>query len=319
MAVEPRLVFDEAKSFVSAREGDAAFAVKLPLTNPSLTPLHIEMTPTITTTWYTLLGPREGEVSYEKPLEVQLIFTPTAASVGTIESRLRVTATVEGGGTSVYFIDTGLHLYPSAVGDVDLYFPIAKAVPDGFRWYEPTFTERTNYTMSNDGSIVVDLPFTMTVNKRIYSDIRIFADGFAVAPASSFPANLPNECLANQTSPAFSIYGWWSSLSLAADSALSTFQPDPTRFVIEYDNFVTMGSSDPDDRVTFQIVLNSNGILELNYETAPEHTPPDLTVGASAEEGRFYNQITCHLGSSIRVGEAPQANQSFVFVLGDLY
>jgi hypothetical protein len=250
---------------------------------------------------------------------VQLLFTPTAASVGTIQSSLRVTTTVEGGGTSVYFIDTGLHLYPSMVGEARIYVPLAKAVPAGFRWYVPGFTGRTNYTLANDGSIVIDLPFTLTVNQRIYSDLRIFADGFVVAPASSFPANLPNECLANQTSPAFSVYGWWSSLSLATDSAFSTFQPDSERFVIEYNNFVTMGSSDPDDRVSFQIVLNRNGILELNYDHIPEHAPPSLTIGASALEGRFYNQVTCHLDGSTRVGEAPQAHQSFVFVLGDLY
>jgi hypothetical protein len=106
---------------------------------------------------------------------------------------------------------------------------------------------------------------------------------------------------------------------LGEESALTTFQPDDARFVVEYDNFVSMGSSDPDDLVTFQIVLSRDGQIGLNYDRVPEHAPKSLTVGASIEDGRFYNQITCHLAGSLRIGEAPQAHQSFVLTKEDLY
>jgi hypothetical protein len=313
------LVYDAQLALAEAVEGDNVFTVTLPFNNPSLVPLSVEMTPTITTTWYALVGPREGDVSFGDPLEVQLVFTPTAVTSGTFQSTIRLTTTVDGGGTQIHLINTGLHVFPSMVGDARIYVPWATAMPGAFHWLEPSFSGRTNYAIGDNGSIVVDLPFTMTVNDRSYTDLRVYADGFVIASASAFITPLPNQCLANQTFPSFATYGWWSDLSLAVDSTLSTFQPDADRFVIEYDRFVSQGSSDPDDRVSFQIVLDRLGQIELKYRETPEHTPTSLTVGASVEDGRFYNQITCHLAGSMRLGEAPQANQSFQFLAGDLY
>jgi hypothetical protein len=157
------------------------------------------------------------------------------------------------------------------------------------------------------------------VGGRSFLDLRIFADGFVVAPESAFTPNLPNQCLANQTWPSFSVYGWWSDLSLAAGSTLSTFQPDANRFVVEYHDFVSAGSSKPDDRVSFQIVLQREGEIELNYAQIPEHATASLTVGASAMDGRFYNQITCFREGTMRIGKMPQAHQSFFLQPEDLY
>jgi hypothetical protein len=157
------------------------------------------------------------------------------------------------------------------------------------------------------------------VNGHSYTDLRIFADGFVAAPSFSVPANLPNHCLANQTWPSFTVYGWWSNLSVGTGGTLSTFQPDANRFVVEYNDFMSMGSSDPGDQVSFQIVLHKNGQSQLNYAQVPEHTPSHLTVGASIVDGRFYNQITCLLKETTRIGEAPQARQSFLLRLEDLY
>lgn len=319
MVLEPRLISAENAATVAAAMGADPFTVTLSLENPALAPLNIEMTPTISTTWYALVGPREGETSYGAPLDVQLVFTPTAAATGVTQSSIRITTTTESGGTTIYFIPTRLTLIPVTAGDEQLYLPAASAWPDGFSWAEPAYTARTNYAIGSDGNIVVDLPFTMTVGGYSYTDIRIFGDGFLVASGSAFPANLPNECLANQTWPSYAVYGWWSNLSVGTGSQLSTFQPDAGRFVVEYDRFVSLGSSDPDDRVTFQIVLHKNGQVALNYARTPEHLPSSLTVGATVEDGRFYNQVTCHLAGSLQIGEAPRAYQSFFFNTGDLY
>lgn len=319
LALEPRLVYLEETAMVSAMQGGPTFTVSLPLTNPSFEPLTVVTTPTITTTWYALVGTRAGEVRYGKPLELQLLFTPTVVTTGTLSSSIRVTTTETGGGTTVYLIDTRLEVYPNMVGETRTFVPWVGAGQGGYRWAEPTFTARTNRAIDGAGSIVVDLPFTMTVNERPYEDLRIFADGFVVASASAFPDALPNVCLDNQVFPSFSAYGWWSDLSLAVDSQLSTFQPDADRFVIEYSKFVSLGSSDPDDRVTMQIVLSRNGGVELNYRQVPEHAPDGLTVGASVDDGRFYNQVTCLMAGILRLGEVPQANQSFILNQEVLY
>lgn len=191
-------------------------------------------------------------------------------TTGTLSSRILVTTTQEGGGTTVYQIDTQLDVYPSMVGNKRTFVPWVGAGEGGYRWAEPTFTLRTEYPIDDGASIVVDLPFTMTVNEREYADVRIYADGFVVASGSAFPATLPNVCLDNQVFPSFAAYGWWSDLSLDAESELATFQPDADHFAVEYSKFVSEGSADPDDRVTMQIVLGRNGSVELNYRQVPQ-------------------------------------------------
>ncbi len=265
LVLDPRLVYTPETTMVSSLQGHPMFMVTLPLTNPSLEPLRVEIRPTITTSWYALVGQLEGEVSYGKPLDVSLIFTPTAVDVGNFSSSIQVTTTTVGGGTSLYLIDTGLDVHASFMGPARMFMPWAGTGQEAFRWAEPDFIGRINYAISGTTSIVVDLPFTMTVGERSYNDLRIFIDGFVVATASAFPPTLPNHCLDNQTWPSFSVYGWWSDLSVGESSTLSTFQPDADRFVVEYKNFISAGSSDPDDSVSLQIVLSRNGQVELNY------------------------------------------------------
>src|SRR5690606_34735087 len=109
LAVEPRLILPEMPVVATARTGESAFAVTLPLENPSLQPLTLQVTPTLTTTWYTLAEPVQGETSYGNPLNVQLVISPSAVSQGIFETTLRVTATDSGGGTSIYFVDVRLN------------------------------------------------------------------------------------------------------------------------------------------------------------------------------------------------------------------
>lgn len=319
LALKPRLEYAAAGMVASALDGQSAFTVTLPLSNPSLARIQVELTPTITTTWSALVGPHAGEVSYGKNLDVQMVFTPTAVTVGTYYSSLRVTAKAEGGGTSIYFVNTRLNVYPTMVGSERLYLAWLGTPGESFQWAVPDSHGRTAYTIGSSSSIVVDLPFTMTVRNESYTDLRVYADGFVVASSTAFPANLPNRCLANQVWPPFAVYGWWSDLSLGLDSTLSTFQPDPDHFVVEYSRFISAGSSDPDDRVSFQIVLDRNGQIVLNYAETPEHLPAGVTVGASIIDGRYYNQIACHLSGSKQINEVPRAPQTFTFTLDDLY
>ncbi|MCC6453727.1 MAG: S8 family serine peptidase [Caldilineaceae bacterium] len=316
----PQLLLGQRLVTAAAVENGTPVSRTLFLGNSSLAPLTVEVTPTHQVAWVNVVGPPTGEARYGEPLAVQLLFTPTAAGVGSYASDLRVTATNEEGGQSIYTVGTRLDVAPAAVlHPTKVFMPWAGQRVHFPIWAEPAQSGRTNYAISGDSSIVVDLPFTMTVGERTFSDVRIFVDGFVVAPASAFAPNLPNHCLDNQTWPSFAVYGWWSDLSPGAGSTLSTFQPDADHFVVEYNNFAGAGSSDPDNRVTFQIVLQREGQIELNYAQVPEDAPANLTVGASAVDGRFYNQITCFMEGTMRIGEMPQAHQSFFLQAEDLY
>jgi hypothetical protein len=319
LTIEPRLILPEMPVVATARTGESAFAVTLPLENPSLQPLTLQVTPTITTTWYTLAQPVQGETSYGNPLDVQLVISPSAVSHGIYETTLRVTATDSGGGASIYFVDVRLKVFPAVVGQSRMYLIWIGAPAGGFQWVMPSSLGRTNFAIGDDSSIVVDLPFTMTVNGQAYTDLRVYADGFVVGPGNASLPHLPNHCLANQVWPPLAVYGWWSDLRLAADSALSVFQPDANRFVVEYNRFALAGSADPNSRVSFQMVLHRNGEVNLNYIEVPEHAPANLTIGMSADDGRFYNQITCHVAGVTQVGELPRASQSFSISPKELY
>jgi hypothetical protein len=67
------------------------------------------------------------------------------------------------------------------------------------------------------------------------------------------------------------------------------------------------------------MVLHRNGEVNLNYIEVPEHAPANLTIGMSADDGRFYNQITCHVAGVTQVGELPRASQSFSISPKELY
>jgi hypothetical protein len=229
-----------------------------------------------------------------------------------------VTATVGRNQSTVYFINVSLDVI-TVTGTAHEFMAWVSTGESAFDWAEPNFTPRTTRTLNTHGSIVVDLPFTMTVGESEFSDLRIYADGFVVASASSIPPNLPNRCFANETYPPYLVAGWWSDLSVQSDSAVSTFQPDADHFVIEYDKFAGTGSADANDRVTFQIVLDSSGQVELNYAQVPKDSPANLTVGAAIEDGRFYNQITCQIPGTIQVGAAPTSQQSFLLHSEELY
>jgi hypothetical protein len=316
-ALPPKLELSQNTVSASSLQNGAPIVVSLPFENDSSEPISWELRAASTTNWVDILGPRQGEVSYGAPVAAQVVFTPTNVGPGAHLSQLRLTATTRDGLRTIYTIDAHLNV-ANAVGDNVHLLPWVGGKPISYKWAQPDSTGRTNYSFTPDGSIVVELPFTMTASGRSYSDLRIFTDGFVVASASAFPANTPTHCLANQTWPSFSVYGWWSDLGLSPDSTLSTFQPTTDSFVIEYGDLISMGSPDPDDRVSFQIVLYRNGAVELNYGQVPEHKPSTLTVGVSALDGRFYNQITCHAGTSL-IGEVPAAQQSFSFQPGDFY
>jgi subtilisin family serine protease len=317
LALPPQLELSQSTVSASSLQNDTPIVVSLPLENSSAEPVTWEIARTSEVNWYDVLEPRQGEVSYGAPAAAQVVFTPTNVGVGAHLGQLQVTSTTQDGLKTSYTVDARLDVANQVRDHVHL-LPWVGGRSASYTWAEPAHTGRTSYLFTADGSIVVELPFTMTVNGRSYTDLRIFADGFAVASASAFPANAPTHCLANQTWPAFAVYGWWSELSLSQESALSTFQPNANSFVIEYVDMVSMGSSNPNDRVSFQIVLYRNGTVELNYEQVPEQKPSMLTVGVSALDGRFYNQVTCHAGTLV-IGEAPAAHQSFLFQPGDLY
>jgi hypothetical protein len=200
-----------------------------------------------------------------------------------------------------------------------LFYPIAISNQPAYTWAWPNLLDRTVYTLFDQGSLVLSLPFTLTLAGRSYTDFRVYDDGFVVLGGSATPAALPTHCLANQVWPSLTLYGWWSDLRpVPGFSRLSTFTSTLGSFVIEYENFQAAGSGDSADSLSLQIVLTENGQVDFNYRTVPRLAPPAVTVGVAAADGRFYNQVACR-AANLQVGNLPTSRQTLTFLPEELY
>jgi subtilisin family serine protease len=316
LALRPRLYFDTSQVQVSSPAGGEAITRTITFYNPSLERLTWVMTPTSTTDWYAVVGPVSGTIHYGAPVTTQIVITPTQQGLGSHLGEYRVIATRKDGGRTIYPVGLTLEVMTQTAGG-RVFFPLVIGNPPTLSWAQPDAAGRTAYTIFDHSSLTMQLPFPITLAGRVYTNTRIYDDGFLVLAESASPVALPTHCLANQVWPSLTVYGWWSDLlPQPMVSRLSTFTPDPGRFVIEYENFVPAAL--PDHTVTFQIVLYMTGQIDFNYWSLPEAVPGDVTVGVAATEGRFYNQVACRQGSS-RLGVLPQAHQTLSFKPEDLY
>jgi hypothetical protein len=195
-------------------------------------------------------------------------------------------------------------------------------VTTSFQWETPAAErDRTIYAMSDSANVGISLPFTFTLRSKAYTTTRLSSEGFISFPNSPISESLPNRCMPNLAQPAQAIYGWWADLNPGGDGArVSTFQPAPDRFVVEFENVPAAGVA-PAYRVSFQIVLYTNGDIYLNYLDVPVEPPtsPAATIGIEARDGLFYNQVTCNTGAR-QIGYLPTPRQTLAFnAQEDLY
>lgn len=315
-AVRPQAQLSLSSVKVSAQAGAAPIEFPITLQNPSLEPISWLITPTVTNNWYGVTGDATGSVRYGVPVDATLVLTPSNVGIAQHLGQYWVRS-VTASGTQVnqpVYVD--LTVYTQTVTS-RIFAPLVPNNYEAGGWAQPSYTPRTAYSIGSNGSLALTLPFTMTIGGRQYTDLSVGSDGIVSLPAISTPPSLPARCLANNISYGMLVYGWWSDLSLNALGArISTFQPDPTRFVIEYAQMAVVGSS---ERVTFQVVLHADGQVELNYADVPEGIAnTNAVVGVSTQEGRFYNQIACWT-ASIKVGTLPESHQSLIIHPEELY
>ena len=176
------------------------------------------------------------------------------------------------------------------------------------------------YDIPANGSVGITLPFTLTIKGRSYTDARIGADGYVSFPEAGALLGTPNRCLANLLQPPQAILGWWADLDQSAGHDVITFWPAPDRFVIEYDDVPSALGVSPAYTVKFQIVLYQSGMIGLNYWHVPSaaEIPPAVTVGVTARDDRFHNQVAC-VTQAVELGTVPTSFQSIVFKPEDIY
>lgn len=313
----PQTQLSLSRITASVEFSTSSLEIPVTLQNPSLEVASWLITPTVTNNWYGVaVKDAKGSVRYGVPVEATLVLTPSNLGVGRHLGQywVRTTAASIAQVNQPIYVD--LTVYSQTVTS-QVFVPLASNNYAAGNWAQPDYISRTAYTIGSSGNLVLALPFTMTLGGREYTDLSVGVDGIVSLPASSSMPPLPATCLANNTSFGVFVYGWWADLSLDVPGArISTFQPDPDRFVVEYDQVAMVGSS---ERVSFQVVLRVDGRIELNYGDVPGEAPVgNVVVGASMQEGRFYNQVACWTGST-KVGTLPQSNQSLIIHPEELY
>lgn len=308
---------------------------------PSLTPLNVSgiFSPT---SWLQMVNVAGNSfssgLSYGQPLYLTLLISPTHLITGAYSSAVELT-----------FIDSTGKMESNAlsitlgIGDwvrhhtyVPLMLGGAGRTPlRPFEWEEPDGAP-TVLSLQSGSYVTVSLPFPFPLSgvgnidsSTVYTEAYVYEDGFLAFAGGSFaPVAEPsqNRCLPVLDSPGQAIFGWWADLDLdLSGGAISTFQPAPDRFVIQYEDVASAADIEPPYAVTFQIVLHRNGDIGLNYLSVPDavaqdlgELTPEVTVGVQARDGLFSNQVTC-ITLSEGYGRPPHSRTSIFIQREDVY
>ncbi|HXF62941.1 MAG TPA: hypothetical protein VNK95_15055, partial [Caldilineaceae bacterium] len=232
----------------------------------------------------------------------------------------RITGTRADGSRVILPLDVQVNITPPAAARLPLYLPIVSTGAFS-AWEYPGPAGRTVHRLSGSASVGITLPFTLTLKGQTLTTGRLFADGFVTLPATTGVSSLPNQCLPNLVRPAVGLYGWWADLDPGTgQGTISTFQTTTGRFVVEYADIPAAPAANSPYRVSFQIVLQANGRVELNYGRVPPvgDGPPPVTIGVRAADGRFYNQVAC-ITSTTELGALPRTHERLIFNPEDFY
>jgi subtilisin family serine protease len=299
--------------------GAAPFTRTVIVENPSTTPVTVTAT-TTPTTWLRVVNIAGGSVvttlKHGSPLYLTFAVSPTNLVTGVYSSAVTLDLQFADGSrrsTAVPvtvsiddWITDQLYL-PMVTGGSGVLPPTPPPPP--FEWETPV-APPTVLSIAGGGYVTVSLPFNFPfsgpdiASTLRYTRVHVYEDGFlALVDSSSAPTPAPgqNQCLPALNQPQQALFGWWANLDPArSGGVISTFQPAPDRFVVQYENVASAVGVTPAYTATFQIVLHSNGAVGFNYLDVPDavaRTPGDLTpkvtVGVQARNGLFHNQVTC--------------------------
>jgi hypothetical protein len=267
--------------------GTAPYTVTIAIENPSSEALDWQAT-LPNEEWLTTQNALSGTISYGAPVHLSLMISPTNLSPGQYGGAVTILGTRRDASQIAHVININF-VIANEFHHLFLPFAISEQAPGGIaqasHWETNDQTGRTTFVLGDNDSILVPISPTFPLKGRLYSLVRLDANGFIDFPDADddeIDANLPNSCLPTMDGPQQAVYGWWADLNPSAPSArLSMFQPDPGRLVFE-------------------------------------GTPPLATVGVYALDRRFRNQIACVDGQR-QLNVLPHSGQTFLLQPADIF
>jgi hypothetical protein len=322
----------------SVAPGSSPFTLTVTLSNPSAEDLRV--TGVLSSSWFTvtnLAAPVSATINLSQPLLLSLVVSPTNLATGVYTGTIELTGTRLNGttvrSTVTVFVavgNTAARQYLPKIMLKTAPQPAPASTP--FTWETPI--SPTVYAFTGTTSVTVDLPFEFPLSGPVklaqyaYDRAEVYGDGFLVLTSTvATPVSNPgaNRCLDSFDAPGQAVFGWWADLDPGDPSAeIASFQPAADRFVIQYRNVPSAVGITPAYRVSFQVVLYTNGNIGLNYQDVPGLAQqgsafvPAVTAGVQARGGLFSNQLVCTTGAAI-YGSLPAPEQSVLIKSEDIY
>ncbi len=156
----------------------------------------------------------------------------------------------------------------------------------GFSWIDATGgTRLTALAGWDDLATQVTIPFSFPFYDYTNTQIYVCTNGYLSIPGynawsnPAFPTNAYNLVI----SP------FWDDLRCANPSNIFTFSPDPSTFVVEWNNYYTLGGQLIG---SFQVVLHESGDIVFNYQST-QYTAGGYTTGLNyGYNTAYYNAYT---------------------------
>ncbi|GAA5042034.1 hypothetical protein GCM10011506_44190 [Marivirga lumbricoides] len=160
----------------------------------------------------------------------------------------------------------------------------------GFNDITASGTEITT-TLGGDGTAEVDLPFTFDFYGSTYSSAFINANGFVAFQAPTSTSTWTNSQIPTDNAVNNMIAGFWNDLEPQEFNGSVHYQDLGDQFIIQWTD-VTEYLGSADETVTFQIVLNSNGNVDIFYDDVESATfLESATIGIENADGSDGAQV----------------------------
>lgn len=300
------------------------------------------------TQWLTLSSglarTQSGSAAYGKPGFLTFAVTPSALLTGVNSAKLTVNS---GSGAGATTSSADLTIL-GGIAQLRHWFPLVMregaggTIPSPFAatasadsaeaagtvsdeatnaWEKPANLASVQQITFTTASLNVALPYTVTLGGVAYTNLVLYEDGFVTLPNQVSIANpAQNRCLPQSGWIGGAIFGWWADLDSHAPGAKVTlFRTAANRVVVQYEGMASVGVTRP-YTVSFQIVLDQQGNVRLNYRDVPEIVgkPTLATIGAQTRDGRVFSEIACTT-SALTLGMPPASGDTIVISAADQY
>ncbi len=154
-----------------------------------------------------------------------------------------------------------------------------------FNWHSDIGTELDFGDELDDGmSQVISIPFLFPFYGQVYDEFRVCTNGYITFIGSQEPL-FSNRSLPNENAPDAIIAVWWDDLDLSEGGSVYVWDNGADSIIVTFSEIMDWDESY--GPFTFQLVLNDNGEIYMNYLDTGTHSDDrhdGFTIGVQNED-----------------------------------